>query len=154
MKKFIPFLLVALLLTACGKKADQPLTPEVPEPGETIDLTHPEQNEQAMIEDWIVVDTPRIGNEIISPVTIRGEARGTWFFEGSFPLRIVDEEGVELGRAIATSTKSWMTEDFIPFEAKLDFDVDAGQKGQIILEKENPSGLPENDKSLSIEVFF
>ena len=35
--------------------------------------------------DMIRVDAPRPNQVIQSPLTVKGEARGAWFFEASFP---------------------------------------------------------------------
>jgi len=43
--------------------------------------------------DLIRLDSPRPNEAITSPLTIRGTARGYWFFEASFPIRLVDEKG-------------------------------------------------------------
>jgi hypothetical protein len=48
-----------------------------------------------------------------------------------------------------------MTEDFVDFEAELDFEKpDLYERGSLILQKANPSGLPENDEALEITVNF
>lgn len=105
-------------------------------------------------EAAIRVDKPAAGSEIDSPLEIAGEARGTWFFEASFPIRLVDADGHTLGRAIATAQDDWMTEEFVPFKATLSFNLRKAQEGRIILEKDNPSGLPEHDDSFTVPVKF
>ncbi|MCJ7786739.1 GerMN domain-containing protein, partial [Patescibacteria group bacterium] len=77
-----------------------------------------------------------------------------WFFEASFPIKLVDEKGNELGIAIAQAQSDWMTEDFVPFEAELHFELPVTEKGTLILEKDNPSGLLENADELRIPVKF
>jgi hypothetical protein len=49
-----------------------------------------------------------------------------------------------------------MTEDFVPFfSATLEFSVPSGvTRGNLILEKANPSGLPEHEATLQIPVTF
>jgi hypothetical protein len=52
-----------------------------------------------------------------------------------------------------------MTTDYVPFEAVLEFErpLDIGdfsRRGSLILQKDNPSGLPENDDALEITIFF
>jgi hypothetical protein len=37
----------------------------------------------------ILLDSPAPGSTIVSPLTVRGKARGTWFFEGDFPMVII-----------------------------------------------------------------
>ncbi|MDZ4384934.1 MAG: Gmad2 immunoglobulin-like domain-containing protein, partial [Candidatus Moranbacteria bacterium] len=112
------------------------------------------QNSYTQADDSIRVSQPASGAEIKSPVEISGEARGTWFFEASFPIRLVDENGQELAHAAAAAQGDWMTEGFVPFKAVLVFDAKGARSGKIILEKDNPSGLPEHAGSFEVPVKF
>lgn len=105
-------------------------------------------------QDMIRITTPQSGERITSPLVIKGEARGTWFFEASFPVRILLEDGSELLVAPAQALGEWMTEGFVPFEATLVFSQPVPQNGTLVLMKDNPSGLPEFDKSISIPITF
>lgn len=88
-----------------------------------------------------------------SPVTLRGEARGPWFFEGSFPVQLIDNLGNEIATGVAQADGEWMTEDFVPFTATITFSTTA-KSGGIVLKKDNPSGEPENDASVTVPVRF
>jgi hypothetical protein len=103
---------------------------------------------------FIRVSSPRPNNLIESPLKIKGEAVGYWFFEGDFPIKLLDSDGNELGSAIAKALSDWMTEKFVPFEAEIEFSLSATKKGNLIFEKDNPSGLPGNDDQLRIPVNF
>lgn len=105
-------------------------------------------------QDIIRIDSPRPNEIVGSPLVITGEARGRWFFEASFPVRLLDEKGKEIASGIATAQGEWMSEDFVPFTAELEFVLEGNGKGTLILEKDNPSGLPENDDSLIVPVRF
>jgi len=87
---------------------------------------------------------------------ISGEARGYWFFEGDFPVIVTDWDGRIIAEGYASAGESWMTEDFIPFEAEISFEVDnsISSKGTLILQKDNASGMPEHDDALEIPVIF
>lgn len=119
---------------------------------EEIAVTNEEEEKH---KDLIVLDTIHAGSYISSPVTITGKARGNWFFEASFPISIVNWDGLIIGQGIAQAQGEWMTENFVPFEAKITFDkATYKNNGAIILQKDNPSGLPENDDALEIPIFF
>jgi len=47
-----------------------------------------------------------------------------------------------------------MTEDFVPFSARLEFTKPVSETGAVVLQKDNPSGLPEHDESLVIPIRF
>ncbi|MFA4834290.1 MAG: GerMN domain-containing protein [Patescibacteria group bacterium] len=104
--------------------------------------------------DLIKVDSPRPNQVIKSPLSITGQARGSWFFEASFPAVLLNDKGETIVSGIASAKGNWMTEDFVPFEAQLKFSAAPGTKGELVLKKDNPSGLPENDDELRIPVVF
>jgi len=107
--------------------------------------------------DLIRTNTPRPNQTISSPLIITGEARGTWFFEASFPVVLVNWDGLIIAQGVATAKDNWMTEEFVPFEATLTFTLDENvysNKGSLILKKDNPSGLLENDDALEIPVIL
>lgn len=104
----------------------------------------------------IRVSSPAENQEITSPLTIEGEAVGNWFFEASFPVVLVNWDGLIIAQGIATAQSDWMTTDFVPFEAVLEFEADTqvSNRGALILKKDNPSGLPQYDDALEIPVLF
>lgn len=108
-------------------------------------ITHPD----------VRVISPKAGGVIRSPLKITGEARGTWFFEASFPVFLVDWDGLIIAEGVAQAEADWMTEDFVPFTAQLFFTKPAyGEGGALILKKDNPSGLPINDAAVEIPIKF
>jgi len=100
----------------------------------------------------IKVTSPRANQTVQSPLVVKGEAKGFWFFEASFPAKILDESGNILGWGIAQAKADWMTEEFVPFEVKIDFESPQTQKGVLVLIKDNPSGLPENDDEFRMPI--
>jgi membrane-bound inhibitor of C-type lysozyme len=104
----------------------------------------------------IRLDSPQANQVIHSPLTITGQARGTWFFEASFPVILTNWDGLIIAQGIATAKSDWTTEDFVPFEAVLEFDENQtySNRGFLILKKDNPSGLPEHDDALEIPVLI
>lgn len=92
---------------------------------------------------------------ISSPLTITGKAKGPWFFEASFPIVLVDWDGLIIAESIAQAEGDWMTEGLVPFTATLKFTKPAyGERGAIILKRDNPSGLPAGDAAVEIPVTF
>ena len=112
--------------------------------------------------DMVRVTAPAANAVITSPFTVAGEARGTWYFEASFPVEILDANRHEIlnadGNAVASfiaqAQGEWMTEGFVPFTATLDFAPPATDTGFIVFKKDNPSGLPEHDASVEIPIRF
>ena len=106
------------------------------------------------LADLIMIYSPRPNAKIASPLIISGKARGNWFFEASFPVKLVDENGNELANGIATAQSDWMTEDFVEFLATLEFTAPPTTVGTLILQKDNPSGLSEHNNQLIVPVEF
>lgn len=105
--------------------------------------------------DLIRINYPRPNQKIESPLVVTGEARGYWFFEADFPVILTDWDGEILAIGIAMADGDWMTEDFVPFKATIEFDKpELYDRGSLILQKDNPSGLPEYDDALEIPINF
>lgn len=110
-------------------------------------------------KDLVVVDSPASGATVTSPLTITGKARGTWYFEASFPVALTDWDGKIIAQGIAQAQGDWMTSDYVPFTATLTFEKPApgdpaANRGTLILKKDNPSGLPEHEDSFELPILF
>lgn len=103
----------------------------------------------------IRLDSHVPGAIISSPLTLRGKARGTWFFEGDFPVMLLDAQGEKIAGSYATANGEWMTEDFVEFEGVIHFSgALSGQNGILVLKKDNPTGMEKFDDSLKVPVAF
>jgi hypothetical protein len=102
----------------------------------------------------IKVIRPRPRQVITSPFVIRGEARGSWFFEGDFVIELIDEGGEVIRVVIAHAEGDWMTDDFVQFTAYLDFEVFQKKDAELIFIKDNPTGLPEDAIEIHIPVLL
>jgi hypothetical protein len=103
------------------------------------------------------LSAPRSGEVVRGPLRVLGEAPGGWFFEASFPVRLMDATGRELVAAPAQAQGDWMTPEYVPFEAILLFEAPLGTTSlpaKLILEKDNPSGLPENAAKVEIPLWL
>lgn len=135
--------LVALLaLAACG-------APAVPG-----DSTSSASSAASVSGVDIQVSQPLAQSRVTSPLTVSGTARGTWFFEASFPVSLLDANGNVLAQAPAQAQGDWMTTDMVPFTVTLTFTPPASGQGMLVLKKDNPSGLPQNDASVQVPVTF
>jgi hypothetical protein len=100
----------------------------------------------------VVIFNVKANQTIKSPLTIEGKARGTWFFEASFPIELVDDYNQHLAVGVAQAKEDWMTENFVNFEAKIEFVAKEDMKGFLIFRRDKPYGLPEKDKEFSLPV--
>lgn len=103
----------------------------------------------------IIVDAPLPGAKISSPISLKGRARGPWFFEGDFPVILLDSQGINIAEGYASARGEWMTEKFVSFEGTLHFmGTLSGTRGTLVLKKDNPTGLPQFDDALEIPINF
>ena len=102
----------------------------------------------------IQVTNPVFGARVSSPITFSGKARGTWYFEASFPVTVLTSDGKEIGRGVAQAQGDWMTMDFVPFSGSVTIDGTPTATGTMVFKKDNPSGDPALDLSYSLPVSF
>jgi len=116
---------------------EQPTTKEFTSPkGVTVRL-----------HDWTT------NKSLSSPATITGEIPGNWSFEASFPVTLIDANGSTLAQQPAHLQGDWMTTSYVPFTTIVTFATPQTSKnGTLILQKDNPSGLPQNDDEIKIPV--
>src|SRR3989344_8669911 len=122
----------------------------VPAPTQNADNTPPPAPTPSPFPSANVnVSSPMPNATVSKTFNVVGAARGTWYFEASFPVQARDPENNLVGQGIAQAGADWMTTEFVPFSATV---VVAGYSGpaDLVLIKDNPSGLPENDDA----VFF
>ena len=109
---------------------------------------------EATTTDMIKVTSPKPKAKISSPLSIEGEARGNWYFEASFPISLVDASGTVVASGAGKAQGDWMTTAYVPFTSTLTWAAGKATSGILILKRDNPSGLKENDASVSIPVRF
>jgi hypothetical protein len=98
--------------------------------------------------------TPLSNSQITSPLKVSGSAVGNWYFEASFPVILKDANGNVLAESPAQAQGDWMTTDAVPFVSTLTWGTTTATSGVLILKRDNPSGLPENDNEVSFPVLF
>ena len=135
-------ILLALLIIV---PANAPTSPGVNPPAPLAEVGIP---------DVLKINSPKPNTVITSPLMVAGTARGTWFFEASFPVKIFDSTGYELGVVPAQAKGDWMTTDFVNFSAVLSFNTPTTATGTLVFEKDNPSGLPQNAQKFEMPVKF
>ena len=96
----------------------------------------------------IIVDLPFPGAVTGKEFKVTGRARG-FYFEGSFPIDVLDSKGQTLVQTYATAQGEWMVDAFVPFEANVKVPDTYIGSATLVLRKDNASGLPEHDASIS-----
>ncbi len=96
-----------------------------------------------VFEDMVRIEQPAfLGAVSVSPLKVKGDARGTWFFKGEFPVSLVLEDGTVLGQGVARASGQWETEEYVPFTATLvfkDLSPRTAQEVSLVLSQGTPS---------------
>lgn len=70
---------------------------------------------------------------------------------------VVNWDGLIIGQGIATTQGDWMTTNLVPFTATISYTFIPNTpytSGSLILKKDNPSGLSQNDALIEIPIVF
>jgi len=102
----------------------------------------------------IRIFSPAKNATVASPIAIIGEVPGNWSSEAQFPVRLVGSGGAVVTSTTAHVLGNWQTSELVPFSAQLTFTAALPGTGQVVLAKDNPSGLPINDDSVTIPIKF
>lgn len=122
-----------------------------PAPKQASDTLAPEDAAQPFVSENVKISSPVRNASVAKTFTVVGEARGTWYFEASFPVQVRDPDNNLVGQGIAQATENWMTNEFVPFTAPITVENYSGP-ATLVLMKDNPSGLPENEDSVEFPI--
>lgn len=106
---------------------------------------------QPFTSENVKVSSPLPGSSLPKTFTVVGEARGTWYFEASFPVQVRDLANNLIAQTHAEAKSDWMTTDWVPFSSTVTVSNYSGP-ATLILMKDNPSGLPEFEDSVEFGV--
>ena len=124
--------------------------------GEVVQNFEGESNLESQItyknasKDDIVVQLPYPGAVTGKEFDVIGQARG-WYFEASFPVKVLDKNGKVLFSGPAQAQGDWMTANFVPFKIHVKVPDSYIGKATLVLSKDNPSDMRSKDASMSFE---
>jgi hypothetical protein len=129
-------LLIALALAGCSPNISQ-------EPEQPIGEGEQTETDASDVSMELTLNDLEPGDEVTSPLRFSGSASGLWYFEGDFPVRIVDGQGTVIAESYASAQSNWMTEGQVPFEGGITFDVTEPTEATLIFQEDDPSGMNE-----------
>lgn len=103
-------------------------------------------------KDMIEVQNIPAGVTVLPSFKVFGQARGTWYFEASFPIEVVAQGGMQIAIGHAQAQGDWMTEAFVPFIASVVITKTYSGPAMLILRNDNPSGDSARDASVEIPI--
>jgi len=98
------------------------------------------------------VTSPTTGQIVSKTFTATGEAPGNWYSEAVFPIQVRDADNNVIGHGQAQAQGDWMTTAMVPFSASVTIDTSYIGAASLVLLKDNPSGLPQNDDSITVPI--
>ncbi len=106
----------------------------------------------APLHTKVSVTSPKAGSTVGKTFVVAGSAPGNWFFEASFPIQVRDKDNNKIGQAIAQAQGEWMTTDQVTFTSSITISSGYSGPATLVLLRDNPSGLPENDDALEVPI--
>lgn len=111
-------------------------------------------SEKQPVSELIKVSEPLPDLEIQSPITIKGRAKGFWFFEATAPVELVDSKGKEIAQGYIKTDGDWMTKDWVNFSGEMEFEIPDDENGYLVFYRSNPSGEAEHAQMFKMPVTF
>jgi hypothetical protein len=99
-----------------------------------------DENDNSDAPSDIQIEKPQDNDTVSSPLEIDGQAKGGWFFEGQFPVRLIGKNGEVIAAAQAKALGDWTKEDPVPFRAILEFSAPTAVSATLVLAQDDPSG--------------
>ncbi len=124
---------------------------------ETDERKRLERGRQALESGAIEIVGVAANQTIESPLRVKGWAKSDWFFEGTFPLLLVGEDGrrIAFTKVLAdNSVSAKKSEGAVPFSGVLSFPKNVGAKGKLIFQKSNPTNVTKKETWIEIPVTF
>ena len=151
---FVVIIALCALAFDWGRRSE----PQTSVPPETDFSMTPESNVSASSTDvhsLISVPSVKDNQTVTSPIQLSGKAVGSWYFEASFPIELVDSNGDVLATTTGQAQGTWATTSFVSFTAQLSYaKATTTRRGLIVLSNDNPSGDQANEKQIFIPVIL
>lgn len=119
----------------------------------TTQMVGTSTTQQEPLSARVAVLSPGPGGVVDKTFTVTGKAPGPWFSEAQFPIQVRNANGDIIGDGSAHTDGNWQSDDVVPFTADVTIS-DPTYKGavRLILMRDNPSGMPENDDAVEIPI--
>ncbi|MEK7540321.1 MAG: Gmad2 immunoglobulin-like domain-containing protein [Patescibacteria group bacterium] len=100
-----------------------------------------EVNTNTAATEEVHITAPEKNSQVTTPIAVSGTAPGTWFFEGSFPVRLEDLQGNILTQTYTQAQGEWMTEGPVEFTSSVEYSVSEETSAVLVFQPDDPSGL-------------
>lgn len=129
-----------------------PAPAHAPTVATTTPATTPTSTSPEPMHTKVTVNAPLPNATVGKTFSVSGNAPGPWYFEATFPIQVRDKDGNLLAATHADAQTDWMTTGLVPFQATVNITDSYKGPATLILLKDNPSGLPENEDALEVSI--
>ena len=106
----------------------------------------------APLDTQVVVTTPLPNATVPHEFTVAGTAPNQWFDEAVFPMQVRDANDDLIGTSQGQAQGDWTQPGLVTFTSHMTVDASYEGPANLILLKDNPSGLPQNIDSVTIPI--
>jgi hypothetical protein len=106
----------------------------------------------APLSSVVVVTSPLPHATVDVSFVVEGRAPVGWFSESVFPIQVRDENNNVIARATAHGPTAWKKSTALSWSATVTVLGPYTGPATLILLRNNPSGLPENDDAVTIPI--
>ena len=111
-----------------------------------------EASSTAPLSAQVVVSSPVSGASVERSFTVSGVAPNGWYFEAVFPIQVRDGNDDLIATGQGKAESDWTAAGPVPFSATITLDQQYSGPANLILLKDNPSGLPENMDEVTVPI--
>ena len=151
---FIIIVVMAYFLVSTPVTAVAPVATTTPTQVDQHPTPTPIATSSAPLSSRVIISTPAKNATLGKTFTVTGKAPGGWYFEASFPIQVRDGNNNKIASAVAQAQGDWMTTAQVPFTATITISGNYIGPATLVLLRDNPSGLPQNDDSVEIPIMI
>lgn len=131
-----------------------PAPVHAPTTSDMVSSTPPSPEMSEPLHARVRVSEPQAGATVGKTFAVSGEAPGNWYFEAVFPIQVRDTDNNKIGQSQGQARGDWMTTAQVPFTATMTLNTAYSGPATLVLLRDNPSSLPENDDALEIPIMI
>jgi hypothetical protein len=102
----------------------------------------------------VKVTAPASGASVERTFTVSGVAPNGWYYEAVFPIQIRDGDDNLIASGQGKAQSDWTVSGPVPFSATITVPANFSGPANLILLRDNPSGLPENFDEVTVSIII
>jgi hypothetical protein len=158
--KFLIGLIILLFLVICAMTAYLVFTPgrqktssNVPMSTTTPSMTAtPVASSTEPLSASVTVSAPVPNSTVGKTFAVTGIAPNGWYFEAVFPIQVRDPNDNLIATGQGHAQNDWTVAGPVAFTSSITLIGDYSGPADLILLRDNPSGLPENDDEVTMPI--